>query len=573
MSSKEIKIRTGLTVEYAHSILVRDINCKDSVLDLIDNSIDAARTAILCDNVEVDSQGLPLDYMGFEINVGTDSKNQRIYIEDNCSGIHPKAMRERLLVTGEASNEPLAIGHFGVGLKRAFLKLGSTYDIETKHDGSAYFISCSANDLAKDSENVVAKQIDALGPPTYTKIHISDVSTAAEREIFDSASWRPDIVREISIRYSIFISKGLVIKYNNVIISPSCPGLRSYKSNKVEEEFLDDLPHGVKVRIKAGIHERYRYTGEDDYDTTNNSKLTEEFGWYFVCNDRVIKIACTDHEFGWAKKWHPEYYGFVGWVCFTGAVKQLPWNTKKTDIDPNSEVFSAVKSHLKEYADNYRRRNRNLKKNKDSGYGVNPSGKGQMGLLDQESADSNIGTHSNRAGDGGQPEIDSNESDSGAVNSSNGDAATPPKLDAEARKKAKLRTKIESSAAISERLHKLGSHKLDLLYYSLCKISLTEHPALMSVGAWSFFETLARLSGATQGTSFESFFNSKINTWYNDKEQKKKFKKIIGDIAEEGNLDKHDTTYYTVDGKPLAMRFKSLENFILKVLDELLDAH
>src|SRR3546814_19306137 len=71
--------------------------------------------------------------------------------------------------------------------------------------------------------------------------------------------------------------------------------------------------------------------------------IASEFGWYVVCNDRVIVLHDKTHKTGWTTNWHNEYGGFVGWVHFRSKDPSLlPWNTKKSDIVENGEVNDEV---------------------------------------------------------------------------------------------------------------------------------------------------------------------------------------------------------------------------------------
>ncbi len=552
-NEKDLKLKAGLTPEYARSSLVRDIDCKDSILDLIDNSIDSIRTSVLSDDGDVDDNGMVVDFSGYEINIGFDKKS--FYIEDNGAGIDPIAMQERLLVIGEMSNKDYGIGRFGVGLKRALLKIGNKYRIETSWSGEIYLIEFTANELTDANKNIIAKYIKIDESPSYTQIRIFDMSEDAIREIFQTEEWRNYLSREIGIRYSIFIKKGLVIKYRNVPIEAYCPGLRQYKSITVQDATLEGVPHGIKVKICAGLHEKYIFEEEVSHNVANaNKELTGEYGWYYVCNDRVIKIACIEEKYGWSKRWHPEYYGFVGWIYFSGNAKDLPWNTKKTDIDPSSEVFVSVKDDLKNYASTYRSQNRFIRKKSSAKI-----------TIEENNSDLNSNAKKGGFGDKNTTTIaeSANEVTLNATTSNTEERWNPA-----VNSRPKTKTKIEPSVRITLMLEAINSEKLAQLYNSLCKISLIEHPVLVSVGSWAFFETLAKLSGAAENTSFESYFNSKISQWFNGG-KKKAFRKIVRDISERGNLDKHERDYYTVDAKQLAVDFSVAEPLIIKILEEI----
>lgn len=130
---------------------------------------------------------------------------------------------------------------------------------------------------------------------------------------------------------------------------------------------------------------------------------------------------------------------------------------------------------------------------------------------------------------------------------------------------------IDASDEVSQRLTKLKSYKLSGLYRSLCTVSLQQHPQLLYVGAWSFFETLASLDGKKDGTSFDSYFGSKIsnNTLY-DKGRKKDFKDTLDDINKKGNANKHSGTSHSTTATQLKVDFITLEPFIIDVIDVLI---
>lgn len=130
---------------------------------------------------------------------------------------------------------------------------------------------------------------------------------------------------------------------------------------------------------------------------------------------------------------------------------------------------------------------------------------------------------------------------------------------------------IEPSDTISQKLILLKSEKLIGLYRSLCTVSLLQHPQLLYVGAWSFFETLSSLDGKKDGTSFDSYFGSKINnnTAY-DKGKKKDYKDTLDDISKKGNSNKHSGTWHSSTAIQLRTDFITLEPFIIEVIDALI---
>jgi hypothetical protein len=559
-NNQSIRVSTGFNLEYAKSVLTTDIDCKDSLFDLVDNSIDAARQALLNASQPTDPDFVHESFEGFEISIGV--HENEIWLEDNCSGIDRDEIQSRLLVVGEKPKQPKAIGRFGTGLKRALLKLGAEYEIITNNNKLTYVMKFSSNDLTSTKDSIEAEYFED-NERTFTRIGIKSLSKAAKMEISDNPAWKKDFRQELGIRYHLFIQKGLTIKVNNVPVEGYCPSLRAVANVQIQHETYSDLPGGIKAEIRAGMHGDYILPGEEDYTEKVNEDLTPEYGWYFVCNDRVVKIACRDNKFGWSKKWHPEYYGFIGWVHFIGDADNMPWNSKKTDIEPNSEVFSAIKDHLKLYADRYRQENRKLKK----------AQKGHRELIPEDAKSrQQIGLDFTSQSPGGrtvepfnQPQVASPKDTTEHV--INDDPKPDKSRPGPLLRPPRPRKKIEASESISEALSRLDSGKVSNLYYSLCEIDLVKHPILASIGAWAFFETLNRKAGSSEALT--SYFNSKISVWFaHDRTTAKTYRKLLADISEMGNLDKHDDSYYTIDARPLALKFKKLEPCIVRIVED-----
>src|SRR3546814_1982749 len=105
---------------YLFDYLTADVQTAECIFDLIDNSIDAAR-AVMSGKAQ-GGDSLPDKYMGFRIEVIL--KADLVSVHDNCSGISETTFATLAFRAGEKSQHPFGIGHFGVGLKRAILKLG-----------------------------------------------------------------------------------------------------------------------------------------------------------------------------------------------------------------------------------------------------------------------------------------------------------------------------------------------------------------------------------------------------------------------------------------------------------------
>lgn len=116
-------IKANPTREFFVNMLVRDILLKQAIIELIDNSIDGART-IKKDN----------DFTGLKIAVDFDGDS--FCIRDNCGGIPLDVAQEYAFRFGRPKEKETGnnetTGIFGIGMKRALFKLGDYFEIKSK---------------------------------------------------------------------------------------------------------------------------------------------------------------------------------------------------------------------------------------------------------------------------------------------------------------------------------------------------------------------------------------------------------------------------------------------------------
>ena len=142
--------------------------------------------------------------------------------------------------------------------------------------------------------------------------------------------------------------------------------------------------------------------------------------------------------------------------------------------------------------------------------------------------------------------------------------------------KAKLKKqKINFNQEIEIELEELDSTKLLALYRSICGIGLENNAPILTVGAWSFIETLARLNGCKVGTSFVSFYNRNrlSSLLLSDKNKEPKSEKAtiepvesaLKSLSKEGNLTKHDKNWAKFNWQELKTDMLSLEPLIIAI--------
>ncbi len=362
-------VKQGVDQNFLRSTLTKDVTTLESIYDLVDNAIDAARNRILeRGKPDLDEHGLPCSYAGYK--VGLRFRDDSISIIDNCSGIDREALTGRTFITGAHSNHKFGIGRFGIGLKRSLFRLGTEYAVRTDTGDFAARMTFSERELGRtDGTGLPAHEVLSRNNPK-TLIHISGLREGVRYEV-QSPTWFNTVRESLSRRYGRYVAKGLKIFVNHDPIPPFGPKIRLDGPVEPQAKTID-TELGVRVYIKAGMHELYRVTSEIDHPLLRKTidSLTDQYGWYFVCNDRIIKIASHERELGWSGRWHPEYYGFIGWVDFVSEdADLLPWDTKKTVIDPSSLVFRRIADQLQTFAEKYKVDNKKAR----------PKGRGKTG--------------------------------------------------------------------------------------------------------------------------------------------------------------------------------------------------
>ncbi len=351
---KTIEVQAGVSPSYLEDTMTTDISVLESIFDLIDNSIDAARDHLFQQKFEDDKYGLPKDYSGYSISIRLGEKS--ISILDNCLGMEEITLTQKAFKTADTSNHRYGIGHYGLGLKRALLKFGTRYAMSSDNGKIAFKMRFN-NEMISGNKRLIA---NAYGSTKRRKtlFVVTDVKTNIAYEI-QSKFWFDNAVKMLKIRYAIYAAKGLRISISSSLheeratIGGCLPSIRSNAKLPPTSKLIK--VEGVDVFIDSGIHGEYCFPIEKNYSLPKNKTLTDDFGLYFICNDRVIVASSTASEHGWKTKWHSEYNGFVCIVRFVSEdSSKMPWNTFKTSLKTDSRLFVQVRGELQPIAEAYR---------------------------------------------------------------------------------------------------------------------------------------------------------------------------------------------------------------------------
>lgn len=312
-------------------ILTRDLSIVDAINDLVDNSIDGAKRLRENGNFE-----------GLWINIFIDGNSFRI--EDNCGGIDIEVARKYAFRFGRPKEMPktdFSIGQFGVGMKRAFFKLGTSFYVESKHANSEFAIAVSIDEwLSKKNEDKSedwsfefeddfkeGQENDVN--ETGTNIEVTPLHDDISKYILET-NFIDRLKHDIEFKHMENIYSKLKIKVNDELLVCKRPEFLVSDIVKIAQ-YSQTFENGVKMRIICGI-------GEPNED---------EGGWYIFCNKRLLLGPERTELTGWTgaggggvASYHQQYWRFRGIVYFDSEDSyKLPWNTAKNNIDASSGLF------------------------------------------------------------------------------------------------------------------------------------------------------------------------------------------------------------------------------------------
>jgi len=326
-------------------MITRDISLEDCILDLIDNSIDGAWRLEGGQPMSLD-HGADLSKYMIEMNANA----QGFSIRDNCGGITLDNAAEYAFTFGRKEKEaedPYSIGVYGIGMKRAVFKIGAKINIRSTYrtpdsvesfqvpiDVPAWMVNETDG---WDFDIAVADDLPAPG----VEITVTNLTASTENSL-GSPAFIQMLRRTIGRDYAIFLHRGLTIKLNGSKVSPWQIELRSGAEFAPMRIAYDETINGeiVKVEILAGM----AAAPPEEVVPDDEKDGEKPYGWYVVCNGRIVLAANKTETTGWGADgwphWHSQYYGFLGLVMFTSAqTKLLPLTTTKRSVDVSSEVF------------------------------------------------------------------------------------------------------------------------------------------------------------------------------------------------------------------------------------------
>lgn len=337
-------IHADPTKDFFVNMITRDIALEDCIFDLLDNSIDGARRALGADAES---------FAGYEVRLKFDASS--FVIEDNCGGILLSDAIDYAFHFGRRHDQENdvggGIGLYGIGMKRAIFKIGKCVEVLSHATDASFVVKVDVEQWAKRAEwDFEYEDVPPVGVKG-TRIQITTLNDGIERSLGDKV-FENNLSKLIARDYSFFIAKGFRILVGDHLIHSLSYQLRtSDQLAPFVDEYDDD---GVHVRIVAGLIDEL----SDDIPEDLAPKDVERYGWYVVCNERVVLAADKSTETIWGddgyRVWHPQYNGFAGFLFFrANDQRKLPWTTTKRELDAASPLYRRSLAKLKRITDEF----------------------------------------------------------------------------------------------------------------------------------------------------------------------------------------------------------------------------
>ena len=358
MSSDEPKsAKANPTKQFFVNMITRDITLEDSILDLVDNSIDSAWARAGSHHIGLKDQ---TDLSQYTVSIQVSATS--FLISDNCGGMTLDDAVDHAFNFGRRSTdepEDYSIGVYGIGMKRAVFKLGRTIRIRSTYedyDGStvAFAVPINVTDwLGDDSPpwDFDLVDDDAL-EDCGVQIFVGDLVEGVAAS-FESPEFVQSLRRIIARDYALYLERGLVVKVNGKPVEGvELAFLQSDDFTPMRTAY-EDIHNGdsVSVEIVGGM--AALPPDEISPDEIDKGHRDNRFGWYVACNGRLVLAADKSTVSGWGlpdwPQWHPQYTGFSGMVFFSSAnASALPLTTTKRSVDTTSNVFLRARPKMRE---------------------------------------------------------------------------------------------------------------------------------------------------------------------------------------------------------------------------------
>lgn len=294
-----------------------------SILDLIDNSIDAEASKV-------------------DVNISQSAGDIIVTIFDDGRGMDRATLSEALRIGSETDHEVTDLGKFGLGLVTASIGLSRRVEVITKEsEGPTWFGCFALDEIAKLNRFVkqLGKASDEqskllAGRESGTVVRLSSTDRISNRNTTQFAN---SLRKRIGQTFRKFLKANrLAIAVNDVAAEAFDPLMLTHKDTRVVLDWTE-------VRLDGKVVATVKAVELPDLGGAANREqgiIPNHAGFYVVRNNREI-IAATTFDF-FAR--HPNYSHYRAEICFDGAADQvLHTDVKKATITPSQAFLDVLR--------------------------------------------------------------------------------------------------------------------------------------------------------------------------------------------------------------------------------------
>lgn len=331
------------------SMLTRDIELSDAILDLVDNSLDGAL------RLGADTHG----YESYIIEVTVNKDEFRI--SDNCGGIPRETAARYAFRMGRESgdsrdSEHATIGMYGIGMKRALFKMGNQATVDTNHNGDRFLVRITPQWIASTDWAPIPFEVPNPNDgeqPIGTTISVQNLASGVASK-FDEESFLLDLRKAFADHFTTFIQRGLKIILNGIAINPTRVLVLLDSAEGKPKPFFTRLQHGsttivMTIGLNGGVASSSEEVGNANFTHDRSSPTA---GWSIFCNDRAIVIGDKSRLTGWGDgvpMFHPQFNIITGIIEFrSNEANELPVTTTKRALDASSEAWLLARPLMRE---------------------------------------------------------------------------------------------------------------------------------------------------------------------------------------------------------------------------------
>jgi hypothetical protein len=345
------------TKQFFVSMLTRDIDLRDAILDLLDNCVDGILRSTKPD------LGVAKPYEGYKATIVLAADHFQII--DNCGGIPIDIAKKYAFAMGKREGAQdqgtsATVGMYGIGMKRAIFKLGTDALVESWAD-TGFVVEFTPEWMSSEgwTDLPVHELADGKLAERGTSITVMDLNSEVAAS-FKEPTWIDDFRKTVSQHYSIILEKGFSVLVGDGSKDPAPITAEPFRLLQTAEDagrriapyiYAGKLGE-VDVEIYAGLY-RELLTAEEADREEETRGTTDDAGWTIACNDRVVVWKDKTRLTGWGEATVPNYHG--QFIAITGIVlmkcedpKKLPLTTTKRGIDAASNVYSEAKDLMRE---------------------------------------------------------------------------------------------------------------------------------------------------------------------------------------------------------------------------------